>query len=107
MTRVLMIVHGMGVHSTDWATDIIADLKKAATPYGLAGGFSDQLDDDKVTLAPIAYDDRFVDWVAKWGNDSRELAKFVRRQAIDMPANIVDWLERADKTENNFLWSHV
>ena len=102
-----MIVHGMGIHSPDWATDIITDLKNAATPYGLGGDFSDQLDDDKVTLAPISYDGRFVQWVEKWGNDSRELAKFVRRQAIDMPANLVDWLEKADETDNNFLWSHV
>lgn len=107
MTRVLLIVHGMGVHGTDWATDIIADLENAATPYGLAGDFSDQLHNHKVTLAPIAYDGRFVDWVGKWGEDSRELAKFVRRNAIDMPANLVDWLEGADETENNFLWSHV
>ena len=107
MARVLMLVHGMGVHGADWATDLMIDLTTAATAYGLDGDFSDELHDDRVTLAPISYDGRFVQWVEKWGNDSRELAKFVRQNSIAMPADLVSWLDSADETENNFVWSHV
>ena len=102
-----MLVHGMGVHGPDWATDLMIDLTTAATAYGLDGDFSDELHDDKVMLAPISYDGRFVKWVEKWGNDSRELAKFIRQNAIDMPVNLIEWLDSADETENNFVWSHV
>ena len=37
MTRVILLVHGMGVHGSDWATDAIAGLTKAAKTYRLDG----------------------------------------------------------------------
>lgn len=105
MTRVLLIVHGMGVHGTDWAGSAIDVLQAAAASYGLtlertvtAGG---------AAVVPVSYDDRFRAHVAKWGNDSREMARFIRRNSIDVPVDLVRWLETADETENNFLWSHV
>jgi hypothetical protein len=107
MARVLMLVHGMGVHGADWATDVKADIVAAAQTFGLDGGFSETLDDDAVTLVPISYDARFRKWLDKWGNDSRELVSFIKKNSIKVPANIVGWLENVDATENNFLWSHV
>lgn len=107
MIGALIIVHGMGVHGADWATSVVAELRKAARPFGLDGAFSSAIEDDKVALLPVSYDDRFADWLGKWGNDSRELAKYVRTHGIGIPPNILAWLETADAKENNFLWSHV
>ena len=106
MTQVLMLVHGMGVHGADWSTDAIAALTTAAEAYDLSD-FSEELGGDGVTVVPITYDDRFTKWLAKWGNDSRELAKFIKQNSIPAPANLTEWLENADEKENNFIWSHV
>ena len=42
MARVLMLVHRMGVHGPDWATELMIDLTTAASSYGLEGDFSDE-----------------------------------------------------------------
>jgi hypothetical protein len=102
-----MLVHGMGIHGTGWATEVISDLMTAAEPYGLDGDFSETLEEDGVSVVPIHYDERFDAWRNKWGEDSRELSRFITRNAIAVPSNIVSWLEAADETENAFLWSHV
>ncbi|HEY0969649.1 MAG TPA: hypothetical protein VGE02_01595 [Gemmatimonadales bacterium] len=107
MARVLMLVHGMGVHGADWAAAAMAGLKEAAKPYGLHGALSTELGDGVVTLAPISYDDQFTAWLGRWGGDSRELARFIRTNAIGVPANVVSWLEEVDGEEENFLWSHL
>jgi hypothetical protein len=107
MTKVLILVHGMGVHGTDWSSDAISVLTTAAESYGLANAFVTDVTENRVAVVPISYDDRFTAWLKKWGNDSRALAKFIKTNAIDVPANIMSWLETADQTENNFLWSHV
>lgn len=107
MIGALMLVHGMGVHGADWAADAIAELRKAAKPYGLHGDFATTITEGKVALLPVTYDDRFTSWLAKWGNDSTELAAYIRKNAIGVPPNILSWLETADRKENNFIWSHV
>ena len=107
MTKVLILVHGMGVHGADWSTSAIGQLTTAAQSYGLADAFAMQPTKDEVALVPISYDERFTDWLDRWGNDSRALATFIKRNAIDIPTSLISWLETADATENNFLWSHV
>jgi hypothetical protein len=107
MTKVLILVHGMGVHGTDWSAGAIEALTTAAQSYGLADPFATQPTKDAVALVPVSYDGRFTDWLDRWGNDSRMLATFIKRNAIDIPTNLISWLETADATENNFLWSHV
>lgn len=107
MTRVLLLVHGMGVHGADWGAGAVTAIRDAAESYGLADELTTAIEKDAVALVPIGYDDRFTARLARWGNDSRQLASFIRTNAIDVPVNIVSWLESADETENRFLWSHV
>ncbi len=106
MTRVLLVLHGMGVHGADWFAGARGALDAAAGSYGL-GGFADAVAAGGVAVAPVTYDDRFAAWLGRWGRDARALARFVRQNAVGVPANVVSWLETADATENNFLWSHV
>jgi hypothetical protein len=106
MTKVLLLVHGMGVHDDAWAGNAIGVLREAAESYGL-GPLNSDIAPGQVAVVPISYDDRFAAWVERWGNDSRQLASFIKTSSIDVPVNIVSWLESADQTENNFLWSHV
>ena len=107
MTKVLLLVHGMGVHGADWATQTTQALVKAAASYGIENQFSSEITEGEVALIPVTYDDRFTAWLSRWGNESRALADFIKTNSIDVPVNIVSWLESADETENQFLWSHV
>lgn len=107
MVRVLVLLHGMGVHGADWSADAIADLSAAAASYGLPDGFAAEPTPDRVAVVPVTYDGRFTAWLGRWAGDARELARLVRREAIDVPIGVVSWLETADETENRFLWSHV
>lgn len=102
-----MLVHGMGVQGPDWDAGVVAALSRAAASYGIQEALSTEIAAGAVAVRPITYGDRFTAWIDRWGNDSRELAKFIRTNSIDVPVSIVSWLESADETENNFLWSHV
>jgi hypothetical protein len=107
MTHVIALVHGMGVHGKNWSGTAVAALKAAARTYKLDKQLSDSVTSNKVAIVPVSYDDRFTAHVNQWGKDSRQLAKFITHNAIDVPTNLVSWLENADETENNFIWSHV
>src|SRR5687768_12638621 len=107
MIRVVMLVHGMGCHDPKWCDDAKESLRTAAASYNLPDEFSDEIANNKIALIPIVYDDRFQSWVNRWGNDSRAFAAYIKTNGIGVPANLVSWLENADKTENNFLWTHV
>jgi hypothetical protein len=101
MTRVLMVVHGMGVHGQNWEQGVRDTLATAAADYGLTNELAG------IEITPISYDDQFKKWLARWGNDSQALTKYIKQNSIGVPANIVSWLENVDKTEDKFLWSHV
>lgn len=107
MIKLVLLVHGMGVHGSDWATDAIAGIRKAADSFGLADGLADTMTEGKVALVPITYDQQFTALLGQWGSDSRALSDFITANSIGVPANIVNWLNNADATDNNFLWSHV
>lgn len=107
MTRVILLVHGMGVHGADWATDAVAGLTKAARTYKLDEMLSDTIVKDKVAINAIEYDSQFTHILARWGNDSRALADYITANSLVVPANLIGWLKNADETENNVVWTHV
>jgi hypothetical protein len=107
MVKALLLTHGMGVHGADWATDAITGIKNAADSFGLGDPFSETITDGKVALIPITYDEHFTDLLDFWGHDARELSHFITDNSISVPSNLIGWLDKADETENNFLWTHV
>jgi pimeloyl-ACP methyl ester carboxylesterase len=107
MTRVILLVHGMGVHGSDWAKDAIAGLTKAAKTYQLDGKLGATIKKGAVAIKTVEYDSQFTQILGRWGNDSRTLADYIAANSLAVPANLISWLNNADNTENNFLWSHV
>jgi hypothetical protein len=108
MIKVLMLAHGMGVHDgADWSTGAIKAVLTAAEAYGLESAFSLDLDENRVTLAPIGYDKYFQQWLDLWGKNTPELLSFVKANSIGVPGNVISWLSGVDEVENNFFWTHV
>lgn len=107
MTRVILLVHGMGVHGSDWATDAIAGLTKAAKTYRLDGKLGATIKKGAVAIRTVEYDSQFTQILGRWGKDARALAEHISTNALPVPANLISWLNNADQTENNFLWSHL
>jgi hypothetical protein len=107
MTRVILLVHGMGVHGADWATDAKVGLTRAAKAYMLDGMLGDTIAKNNVAIRTVEYDTQFTQILARWGNDSRALADYIKTNALSVPANLIGWLKNADGTENNFIWTHL
>jgi hypothetical protein len=107
MTHVILLVHGMGVHGADWATEAITGIRKAANTYALGGTLSTDIAKGKVAIRTVEYDSQFTQILTRWGKDSRALADYITTNSLAVPANLIGWLRNADTTENNFVWTHL
>lgn len=107
MTQLVVLAHGMGDHDPTWGNQAVQIIKQSATKYGLPDQFSEKVEEGKIALVPICYDGEFTRWATAWGRNTRTMLDFVRTNSIAVPANILSWMENADKAEDNFIWSHV
>lgn len=104
MSKILFLMHGMGVHGADWAQPVIAKLDEVAARYQEFNGSAAL--SERVKLVPITYDDVFQNLLTRWNDSAAELKNFVSQNGIAINT-VTDWLDGANQTEANFFWSHV
>jgi hypothetical protein len=102
----LILLHGMGAPSKDWAKEYIASLDSlGATFPGLEekGAFSEQ-----VVLKPLHYDHVFQDLLDRWETEGSKVDGFLKEKEISLP-RVSAFLK--DNTippdERGFFWTHV
>ncbi|MDO8667238.1 MAG: hypothetical protein Q7J79_11535 [Gemmatimonadales bacterium] len=104
MPKILFVVHGMGVHGSDWARPVRAKLVEAASRYQ---AFKNRPPlDQQVEIVPITYDDVLTGILGQWQGSVDGLATFARDQAMTIPT-VLNWLNTAQGTEKDFFWTHV
>lgn len=104
MTKVLLLVHGMGEHPKGWSKDIVDTLDTVAARYpAFQGGrkFSERVD----RIEEINYDDIFANVVAGWNHDASALDAWSTQQNRPLP-KVVSWLRKPLPTSaKGFFWS--
>jgi hypothetical protein len=103
MTKVLVLVHGMGEHAPGWSADIVAKLDAVAAQYpAFTSGarFSQRL-----IIEEIVYDDVLATIVAGWGRDALALGDWAKAAGRPLP-KLVSWL-RSPLPPNveGFFWT--
>ena len=103
MTRVLVLVHGMGEYRPRWSADIVRKLDAVASQYpAFATGprFSQRL-----TIEEICYDDVFSDVVSRWNRDADALDAWAKGAGRALP-KIVSWLRSPLPAKvKGFFWT--
>ncbi len=103
--HVLFAIHGMGFTKDDsWTNEVRKALEKAALQYKY---FQNNKLFDEVEVVSVNYDNIIREVVDKWSKDSSEIDKLQKDSATQLPLDIVGWLKSANKTSNNFIWTHV
>ncbi len=102
--HLLFLVHGMGVHPTNWSVGTVNLLKEKYD------GFPDLKAlpfDQRFTIVEIAYDKIFEDIRIQWKDQSAAILKVMSSNGLDddFIKKLVD-AGQAPSTDN-FLWTHV
>jgi hypothetical protein len=103
MTKVLLLVHGMGEFSKTWSTSITTKLDEVAAQYPAFKGqkkFSERL-----RVREIWYDGVFANIVGQWQQDATALDEWTRAANMPLP-KLVSWLRKPLPTEaKGFFWT--
>jgi hypothetical protein len=107
MSRLLLVVHGMGLQPPGWGQAVRDKLDEVACRYAAfrngAVPFS-----ERVTIAEVRYDGIFEDIVEGWQQQAEELKAFAVAQGRPLP-KIIQWLEtplpQDDAAAKSFFWS--
>lgn len=102
MPRLVILVHGMGVHPSGWSSAVQRKLDEVAAQFSF---FSAASLSRQVTFAEVDYDDVFVSQVADFGMSAKGLADFGKSKKVDISGTVA-WLKGASDTEQKFFWSH-
>ena len=106
MPRLLFILHGMGVHDTDWATPTVAHIRRIPGDYGYAWFQQNGPLENHVTLIPISYDSAFNTLLAQWSESATQLQQFANTLGVNV-TKCFNFLQGASPTENQFFWTSV
>ena len=103
MTKVLILVHGMGEHAPHWSADIVDKLDTVAAQYpAFKSGprFSQRL-----TIEEIVYDEVFADIVDRWNRDAGALDAWAKGAGRALP-KLVSWLRAPlPSAAKGFFWT--
>lgn len=103
MTRILILVHGMGEQRQHWSADIVKKLDALAAQYPAfktGPRFS-----QRVTIEEIVYDDVFATVVDGWNCDAGALDAWAKANGRALP-KIVGWLRGPmPAAPKNFFWT--
>ena len=106
MSRLLFVVHGMGVHQKNWAAPTIKHLVALPTTYQYSWFTQHGALDTHVDIVPITYDGVFTQYLDDWSKSSTALQAFAVAHGVALP-QFLTWLSGSSETEKNFFWSHV
>ncbi len=104
MPKLLFLVHGMGVHGSDWSAPVRAKLVETASRY--AAFRNGPPFDQRVEIVPVTYDGVFTGMLQQWRGSSDALAAFAHENALPIPTTLA-WLNSAPDTDKAFFWSHA
>ncbi|MBI3805301.1 MAG: hypothetical protein HY282_16245 [Nitrospirae bacterium] len=102
--QLLFLIHGIGVHDTDWAEEVdgpIKTLQKVSQQYA---SFQAKPLEDRIEFVPIHYDEIFQEIASQCQHDTEQI------QQLDPTGTFsksLSWMASAGEKEKNFLWSHV
>jgi hypothetical protein len=103
MTKVLILVHGMGVHPKGWSKEIVDKLDAVADQYPSFNG--KQKFHERVDIREISYDDVFTNIVGTWQSDASQLDAWAKASGRELP-KLVGWLRSPMPSEaKGFFWS--
>ena len=102
----LLLLHGIGTHSSTWADHMIGRLGEIAATFpdiAAGGPLASQ-----VVLKPLRYDSVFDDQLTRWRNTGKALKGFTRDTAIKVP-RLVSFLDSnlVPPDEESFVWNAV
>jgi hypothetical protein len=106
MPRLLFILHGMGVHDTDWATPTVDHLQKIPSDYGYEWFDANGPLEDHVKCVPISYDHAFTELLAQWAESADELEQFGDTEGVGIVKSL-SFLHGASPAEQQFFWTSV
>lgn len=103
--RVLMAVHGMGVHEPGWEQEVRAKLEEVAGRYR---AFRDDPTAlwQELRLVPVGYDDLLRDTLAEWRTTAGGVLEFVRATEL-VGAPDLSWLQALADEDPGFFWTHA
>ncbi len=102
--QLLFLIHGIGVHETDWAEEVdgpVKTLRQVSRQYPY---FQSKPLEARVEFVPIHYDEIFQEIASKCQQDTAQI------QQLDPTGTLtgaLSWMASAGEKENNFFWSHV
>lgn len=111
MTRLLLLVHGMGDHDDGWSDGAVQLLNDGKDAFGLesddyAFTFGDESAD--VVVREVRYDDVFENFLARSARSAEELLKLADDEGVDLPVDdLWSWLASLDDEERKFFLTHV
>lgn len=102
--HLLFLIHGIGVHETDWAEAVdgpVKTLQKVSRQYPY---FQSKPLEERVEFAPIHYDQIFQEIASRC---QQEVAQIDQLDPTGTFSRSLSWMASAGEKEKNFLWSHV
>src|SRR5215207_9907339 len=104
MSRLLIVVHGMGSNPPKWSEALVQKLDAIASQYSAfkqGAAFSQRL-----TIAEVRYDGIFERYLEEWQAGAKDFGEFQKKQKLPLPG-LMKWLTGASlpKEEESFFWS--
>jgi hypothetical protein len=104
MSRLLIVVHGMGSNPPKWSEALVQKLDAIASQYSAfkkGAAFSQRL-----TIAEVRYDGIFERYLEEWQASAKNFAEFQKKQKLPLPG-LMKWLTGSSlpKEEESFFWS--
>jgi len=102
----LLLLHGIGSHSDEWADNVVSQLDELAATYpgiDANGDFSEQ-----VEIKPLRYDKLFDDQLERWESLGNRVDEFRKESKIDLP-RVFSVLNNnlIPPDEPGFVWNSV
>jgi hypothetical protein len=102
MPRLVILVHGMGVHPAGWSKGVQDKLDEVSQEFAF---FANKPLASQVEYAEVGYDDIFVKELAGSALTAQALEGYAKSKKVDV-SDMVSWLGQASESEKNFFWSH-
>lgn len=103
MTKVLLLVHGMGEYARGWSADVVDKLDAVAAQYPAFQ--SGRRFSQRLAIEEIAYDDVFAKIVGGWNRDAGALDAWAKGAGRELP-KLVSWLRAPlSSAAKGFFWT--